>query len=34
VLGPAADGLRIAFQRVPEAKEVKNRLHLDLVLGD
>ena len=34
MLGPTADGLRIAFERVPEAKEVKNRLHLDLVVDD
>lgn len=34
LLRPTADGLRIAFQRVPEAKEVKNRLHLDLVVED
>ncbi|MDH2390701.1 MULTISPECIES: VOC family protein [Streptomyces] len=25
---------RVAFQRVPEAKSVKNRLHLDLDAGD
>ncbi|MCM2391665.1 VOC family protein [Streptomyces albipurpureus] len=27
-------GVRIAFQRVPEGKSVKNRLHLDLDAGD
>jgi catechol 2,3-dioxygenase-like lactoylglutathione lyase family enzyme len=25
---------RVAFQRVPESKAVKNRLHLDLAAGD
>ncbi|WP_338678134.1 VOC family protein [Streptomyces sp. SCSIO 30461] len=25
---------RVAFQRVPEGKQVKNRLHLDLEAGD
>jgi predicted enzyme related to lactoylglutathione lyase len=34
VLGPTADGLTLAFQRVPEAKQGKNRLHLDLVVDD
>ncbi|GAA2936240.1 VOC family protein [Streptomyces enissocaesilis] len=28
------DWTRIAFQRVPEGKTVKNRLHLDLEAGD
>ncbi|MER6916994.1 VOC family protein [Streptomyces sp. NPDC000594] len=28
------DGVRIAFQRVPEGKAGKNRLHLDLEAGD
>ncbi|MGR8011864.1 VOC family protein [Streptomyces hypolithicus] len=27
-------GPRVAFQRVPEGKTVKNRLHLDLEAGD
>jgi Glyoxalase-like domain len=32
---PAGNGPRLAFQRVPEAKTVKNRLHLDVTaLGD
>lgn len=31
--GPTA-GLRVLFQEVPEHKHVKNRLHLDLRLGD
>ena len=34
LLQPTADGLRIAFQRVPESKAVKNRLHLDLEVDD
>ena len=32
---PAGQGPRLAFQRVPEAKSVKNRIHLDVAaLGD
>ncbi|MFI6388516.1 VOC family protein [Nonomuraea sp. NPDC050547] len=27
------DGLRLAFQRVPEGKTAKNRLHLDLAVA-
>ncbi|MEV6398167.1 VOC family protein [Streptomyces sp. NPDC051907] len=27
-------GVRVAFQRVPEGKSAKNRLHLDLDAGD
>jgi Glyoxalase-like domain len=34
VLSPAEDGLTVGFQRVPEAKAGKNRLHLDLVVDD
>ncbi len=34
VLSPTADGLTVGFQRVPEAKAGKNRLHLDLVVDD
>ena len=34
VLSAARDGLTVGFQRVPEAKAGKNRLHLDLVVGD
>ncbi|MGH7919930.1 MAG: VOC family protein [Candidatus Dormibacteraceae bacterium] len=30
---PAGDGPRLYFQRVPEAKAVKNRVHLDLHVG-
>lgn len=33
VIDPDGDGARIFFQRVPEAKTVKNRLHLDLNVG-
>ncbi|MET9518147.1 VOC family protein [Streptomyces sp. NPDC002994] len=28
------DSIRVAFQRVPEGKAAKNRLHLDLHAGD
>ena len=31
---PTADGLSVGFQRVPEAKTGKNRVHLDLVVDD
>jgi predicted enzyme related to lactoylglutathione lyase len=31
---PAIPGSRIGFHRVPEAKTVKNRLHLDLISTD
>jgi predicted enzyme related to lactoylglutathione lyase len=34
VLSPAKDGLTIGFQRVPDAKAGKNRLHLDLIVDD
>jgi predicted enzyme related to lactoylglutathione lyase len=34
VLSPAKDGLTVGFQRVPEGKAGKNRLHLDLIVGD
>jgi predicted enzyme related to lactoylglutathione lyase len=34
VLTPADGGLTVGFQRVPEAKAGKNRLHLDLVVED
>ena len=34
VLAPTEDGLTVGFQRVPEAKAGKNRLHLDLVVDD
>ena len=34
VLSPTANGQRISFQRVPEPKGMKNRLHLDLVVDD
>lgn len=31
---PAPGGMRVGFQRVPEAKAVKNRLHIDLNVDD
>ncbi len=34
VLSPTEEGLTVAFQRVPEAKAGKNRLHLDLLVDD
>ncbi|MGZ4704698.1 MAG: VOC family protein [Acidimicrobiales bacterium] len=34
VMPARADGLPIAFQRVPEAKFVKNRVHLDISSSD
>jgi len=34
VLSPSKDGLTIGFQRVPDAKAGKNRLHLDLIVDD
>jgi len=33
-LHPTDDGLTLRFQRVPEAKAVKNRLHLDIEVAD
>jgi len=33
VVDPEGNGPRIYFQRVPEAKAVKNRVHLDLNVG-
>lgn len=33
IFDPAGRGPRIWFQRVPEAKTVKNRLHFDLLVG-
>ena len=33
-LHPTNDGLTLRFQRVPEAKTVKNRLHLDVEVPD
>lgn len=34
-LGPATpDGPRVCFQRVPEAKSTKNRVHLDVAVRD
>jgi predicted enzyme related to lactoylglutathione lyase len=34
LLEPTAQGLTIGFQRVPEAKSGKNRVHLDLMVDD
>jgi predicted enzyme related to lactoylglutathione lyase len=34
ILTPAEGGVHIGFQRVPEVKSVKNRLHLDLDVPD
>jgi hypothetical protein len=34
VLSAAKDGLTVGFQRIPEGKAGKNRLHLDLIVGD
>jgi len=34
VLSATKDGLTVGFQRVPEMKAGKNRLHLDLVVED
>jgi predicted enzyme related to lactoylglutathione lyase len=34
ILSPTKDGLTVGFQRVPEHKTSKNRLHLDLVIED
>jgi len=34
VLSPTKDGLTVGFQKVPEAKAGKNRVHLDLVVDD
>ena len=34
LLSPTAEGLTVGFQRVPETKAGKNRVHLDLVVDD
>jgi predicted enzyme related to lactoylglutathione lyase len=34
VLSPTREGLTVGFQRVPEAKAGKNRIHLDLFVED
>jgi len=34
VLSATKDGLTVGFQRVGEGKAGKNRLHLDLIVGD
>jgi predicted enzyme related to lactoylglutathione lyase len=33
-LHPTREGLTLRFQRVPETKTLKNRLHLDVDVGD
>src|ERR1700761_7297577 len=33
IVDPRGEGPRIWFQRVPETKTIKNRLHLDLKVG-
>jgi glyoxalase superfamily protein len=33
VVDPAGRGPRIWFQKVPETKQIKNRLHFDLEIG-
>jgi predicted enzyme related to lactoylglutathione lyase len=33
-IGPPAGGVAIAFQKVPEPKVGKNRVHVDLLAGD
>ena len=33
VPGEGATGPKLVFQQVPEAKRVKNRMHLDLIVG-
>ena len=34
ILSATEEGLTVGFQRVPEAKDGKNRVHLDLVVDD
>ena len=34
LLSPTTEGLTVGFQRVPETKSGKNRVHLDLVVDD
>ncbi len=34
LLSATKDGLTLGFQKVPEAKIVKNRVHLDLIVED
>jgi predicted enzyme related to lactoylglutathione lyase len=34
ILTPTDEGLTVGFQRVPESKSGKNRVHLDLVVED
>jgi predicted enzyme related to lactoylglutathione lyase len=34
VVGPPDEGVRLVFVPVPESKQVKNRMHVDMVPGD
>jgi predicted enzyme related to lactoylglutathione lyase len=34
VLSPTEDGAIVGFQRVPESKTIKNRMHVDLFVDD
>jgi Glyoxalase-like domain len=33
IVDPSGDGIRVWFQKVPEKKSIKNRLHFDLLVG-
>ena len=33
-MAPDGNGPKLVFQKVPEAKVAKNRIHLDLIVGD
>jgi len=33
IVDPSGDGIRIWFQKVPEKKSIKNRLHFDVLVG-
>ncbi|HEU4749971.1 MAG TPA: VOC family protein [Acidimicrobiia bacterium] len=33
IIDPSGDGIRIWFQKVPERKSIKNRLHFDVLVG-
>jgi predicted enzyme related to lactoylglutathione lyase len=34
IVPPDGNGPKVVFQKVPEGKLVKNRVHLDLIVGD
>jgi predicted enzyme related to lactoylglutathione lyase len=34
IVPAAGDGPKLVFQKVPEPKSTKNRVHLDLIVGD